>query len=314
MQRPLKIGTRGSPLALYQARLVQSKLAVAHNIGMDDREEAFPICIYKTSGDKLKGRLSEFGGKGLFTKELEDALLSGDIDMAVHSMKDVPTLHQPGLEIGAVLEREDPRDAFISEKYGSIDALPRGALVGTASLRRRAQLSYRRPDIRFSLLRGNVGTRLEKLSAGECDATFLAVAGLNRLGQAEVIRQHVDPEIMLSAPAQGVIGIELRAHDADCYKVIIPLNHIDSQNAIIAERSFLQKLDGSCKTPIAARVDIKGAVVRFRGEVLASDGSQRWHRDTTIVTRDRDDFYAAGFELGAQILSEIGDQVIWQDA
>ena len=190
MQRPLKIGTRGSPLALYQARLVQSLLAERHFIMRPDRD--LPIVTFTTSGDKLKGDLSEFGGKGLFTKELEQALAAGDVDIAVHSMKDVPTQLQIGHKLGAVLEREDPRDAFISPKYASISELPKGARIGTASLRRRAQLAALRPDVEFCLLRGNVGTRLKKLHAGECDATFLAYAGLKRLGQPGVATQIVE--------------------------------------------------------------------------------------------------------------------------
>ena len=313
MQRPLKIGTRGSPLALYQARLVQSLLAKAGGIDPADKEAAFPVEIFKTSGDRLKGALSEFGGKGLFTKELEEALQTGVIDMAVHSMKDVPTTHQDGLGIGAVLEREDPRDAFISVNYSSIEALPQGALVGTASLRRRAQLSYRRPDIRFSLLRGNVGTRLDKLRAGECDATFLAVAGLNRLENTAVITEYVEPEIMLSAPAQGAIGIECRLDDAVTREVLSALNHRQTANAILAERSFLNALDGSCRTPIAARADVSGAITVFRGEVYAANGSERFVRHTEIVARDAQDFIALGREMGAQIKAEIGDRNIWDE-
>ena len=192
MQRPLKIGTRGSPLALFQAKLVQSLLA--DEVKTDHRDRDLPICIYTTSGDKLKGELAEFGGKGLFTKELETGLDEGEIDIAVHSMKDVPTGLQPGHKIGAILKREDPRDAFISPRYGSIAELPEGANVGTASLRRRAQLAAIRPDIKFSLLRGNVGTRLSKLEAGDCDATFLAYAGLKRLGRQGVATQVIEPE------------------------------------------------------------------------------------------------------------------------
>ncbi len=313
MQRPLKIGTRGSPLALYQARLVQGLLASHWNIDEADKDAVFPVCIYKTSGDRLKGKLSDFGGKGLFTKELEEALSSGDIDLAVHSMKDVPTTQQDGLEIGAVLEREDPRDAFISLTANSIDALPHGALVGTASLRRRAQLSHQRPDIRFSLLRGNVGTRLEKLGNGDCDATFLAVAGLVRLENTQVITEYVGSELMLNAPAQGAIGIECRRHDAVTMTAIRPLNHEPTEKSIIAERSFLKKLDGSCRTPIAALVEISGNVTRFRGEVLASDGSEKFSRDTKVIVSSIEDYKALGHEMGAEIKAEIGDRDLWHD-
>ena len=305
MQRPLRIGTRGSPLALFQARLVQSLLAKKHYVYNPDRD--LPVCVYTTSGDKLKGDLSEFGGKGLFTKELETALASGEIDIAVHSMKDVPTQLQEGHKIGAVLEREDARDAFISPKYGSIDELPEGALVGTASLRRRAQLASIRPDIRFSLLRGNVGTRLKKLEAGECDATFLAFAGLKRLGQPGVATQIIDPDQMLNAPAQAAIGIEVMDGNDFASDIIAPLNHMSTLIAITAERAFLRALDGSCRTPIAALAQIENSKLFMKGELLAEDGSRRWMRDGFIHKADLKNAARLGLQMGRSIKAEQTD-------
>lgn len=311
MQRPLKIGTRGSPLALYQARLVQSRLASHFGVDETDIENVFPICIFKTSGDKLIGDLSEFGGKGLFTKELEEALLSGVVDMAVHSMKDVPTIGQDGLTIAAILEREDPRDAFISVKHKSLEDLTEGAVIGTASLRRRAQLSALRPDVTFTLLRGNVGTRLEKLGRGDCDATFLAYAGLKRLGCADVATQIIAPETMLNAPAQGAIGVEIRKDDAQASEVVSNLNHSPTAQAVTAERAFLRALDGSCRTPIAALAKINDAHMILRGQVLSIDGQLKFERTLDVPFSDIESAYETGFGLGQRIKDEIGDRNIW---
>ena len=302
MQRKLIIGTRGSPLALYQANLVQSLLSCESEIK-----------ILKTSGDTIKGDLKEFGGKGLFTKELEDALMGGRIDLAVHSMKDVPTVGQGSLMIGAVLEREDPRDAFISHKVTRLVDLPEGAIVGSASIRRRAQLASMRPDIKFTLLRGNVGTRLAKLINGDCDATFLACAGLKRLGQEEVITEAIDSHIMLSAPAQGAIGIEARKDDVLALKAIAPLNHAETQLAITAERAFLRALDGSCRTPIAALAEMVDGGLNFRGEVIAKDGSVNYARSGRLENPSLEKAYDLGFALGREIRETVGDRIIWDD-
>jgi len=302
MQRKLIIGTRSSPLALYQAHLVQSLLPCASEVQ-----------IFKTTGDKLKGDLREFGGKGLFTKELEDALIDGRVDMAVHSMKDVPTINQDALMIGAILEREDPRDAFISYKVAKLADLPHGAVVGSASIRRRAQLAALRPDIKFTLLRGNVGTRLEKLKAGDCDATFLACAGLKRLEQETVITEAIEANVMLSAPAQGAIGIEIRKSDSEAQKAIASLNHRATELAITAERAFLRALDGSCRTPIAALATLDKKTLSFSGEVLAKDGSLRFSRQSEILCETRDEAYAIGYSLGLDIRTEIGGKIIWDD-
>lgn len=303
MQRPLRIGTRGSPLALYQARLVQSLLAERYFVMRPDRD--LPIVTMTTSGDKLTGKLSEFGGKGLFTKELEQALETGEIDIAVHSMKDVPTQLRSGHKIGAVLEREDPRDAFISPKYASINDLPKGAKVGTASLRRRAQLSSIRPDLEFALLRGNVGTRLKKLGLGECDATFLAYAGLKRLGQPGVATKIINADVMLPAPAQAAIGIELMDENARAAELIKPLNHDATLIAITAERAFLRALDGSCRTPIAALAQLSGKNLTLLGERLSEDGTRRWRRDGFIHRASLENAARLGLKMGRSILEEM---------
>lgn len=313
MQRPLKIGTRGSPLALYQARLVQRLLGEHHGVGEADRDEAFPVCIFVTSGDTLKGHLADFGGKGLFTKELETALISGDIDMAVHSMKDVPTVSQKELKIGAVLKREDPRDAFVSLAHAAMSDLPEGAVVGTASLRRRAQLAAIRPDVKFGLLRGNVGTRLGKLKAGVCEATFLAYAGLKRLEMEDVATQIIPSDLMLNAPAQGAIGVEIRTDAEDAAAAIAGLNHWNTQLAITAERAFLRALDGSCRTPIAALAELDGSVMRLRGQVLSIDGQFNARRESTATIEGLDAAFACGTAMGLDVLEEIGERNIWDE-
>lgn len=313
MQRPLTIGTRGSPLAMYQAQLVQRLLGSKAGLKERDYAEHFPIEIFKTSGDKIKGELSDFGGKGLFTKELEEALLTRKVDMAVHSMKDVPTLSQPGLTISAILPREDPRDAFISRDGILFKDLPQGAVIGTASIRRRAQVAVHRPDIKFVLLRGNVGTRLGKVTDGVCDATFLAVAGLNRLNESALITQPMAPEVMLPAPAQGAIGIEIREDDSVVHDAVAPLSDYASHMAITAERAFLKSLDGSCKTPIAALAELEGTRLRFRGEAVSKDGQLIFSRETTVTADKLEDAYALGLSLGYEIREEAGDRIIWDE-
>lgn len=318
MQRPIRIGTRGSPLALYQARIVQVRLAQILGLTGHAIDVNLPVKIYTTSGDKLKGALSNFGGKGLFTKELEGALLLNEIDVAVHSMKDVPSIHQDGLMIGAALEREDPRDAFISIKYDGFEDLPLGANIGTASLRRRAQLAHIRPDLNFSMLRGSVGTRLEKLRRGDCDATLLAVAGLKRLGQSQIITNFMDTDIMLNAPAQGIIGIELRQDDEKTRTAIQSLNDRETELMMRTERAFLKELDGSCRTPIAARVKTNLDSIEFNGEVLSSDGTLRFNRSISMPARKGhydevviNRAISHAIAVGQSIKQEIGDRNIW---
>ena len=247
----LKIGTRGSQLALAQAEEVRRRLAAAH----DDLkpEGAVEIVVIKTSGDRIQDRaLAEIGGKGLFTKEIEEALLEGAIDLAVHSMKDVPTWLPDGLEITTILPREDPRDALFAGPVKSIAELPQGAVVGTSSLRRQAQVLMTRPDLEVVTLRGNVQTRLRKLAEGQVDATLLAVAGLKRLGQEEMIGAALAPEEMLPAVAQGAIGLETRIGDEAVAARLESLNDPVSERRVAAERACLEVLDGSCRTPFAA--------------------------------------------------------------
>jgi hydroxymethylbilane synthase len=268
---PLKIGTRGSPLALAQAHETRARLMAAHGLP----EAAFQITVIKTTGDRITDRsLSEIGGKGLFTKEIEEALLAGEIDIAVHSMKDMPTVLPTGLTLPCLLPREDVRDAFVSLTHASLAEMPKGAMVGTSSLRRRAQLLNRRPDLKVVEFRGNVQTRLRKLEDGVAEATFLACAGLRRLGQAELIRAAISPGDMLPAVAQGAIGIETRAGDDATHALLAPIHDGPTATRLAAERAFLVALDGSCQTPIGGLAEIAGETLRFRGEIIRPDGSE----------------------------------------
>ena len=266
-----RIGTRGSPLALAQAREVCRRLAHAHSLP----ETEFEIVPITTSGDRIQNRpLSEAGGKGLFTKEIEEALLAGTIDVAVHSAKDMPTVLPDGLVIAAYPPREDVRDAFISPRHAAFEDLPAGAVVGTSSLRRQAQVLRRRPDLRVIGLRGNVETRLRKLEAGDADATLLACAGLNRLGLQHRITAPIPSGIMLPAVAQGAIAIEIRAGDEATARLLAPINHEETALCVTAERAFLAKLDGSCRTPIAGLATLSSGRLHLSGEILTPDGSQ----------------------------------------
>lgn len=266
----LRIGTRGSPLALAQANTLRALLAKA----MATDEAAFEIVVIKTTGDAIQDRpLSDVGGKGLFTKEIEEALLSGRIDVAVHSAKDMPTQSQPGLMLAACLEREDPRDAFISLKARSLADLPQGAKLGTASLRRQAIVKQSRPDLDVSSLRGNVQTRLRKLEEGEVDATLLAIAGLKRLGLAHLATHVMPIEAFLPAVAQGAIGIETRGDDNRTRQIVAQVNHVPTFIAVACERAFLTALDGSCKTPLAGHATLSGDTLHFRGLIARPDGS-----------------------------------------
>jgi hydroxymethylbilane synthase len=271
-QQVIRIGTRGSPLALAQANEVRQRLLAAHG---DLTEAGVELEIMSTRGDRVLDRpLAELGGKGLFTEEIEAALLDGRIDLAVHSMKDMPTELPPGLVIDCVLEREDPRDGFVSDKAESFADLPKGAVVGTASLRRQAQLLNARSDLQVVSFRGNVQTRLKKLAEGQVDATFLAVAGMRRLGLADRLTGVIETGDMLPAVAQGVIGIESREDDGRIAELLDPLNHPETAITLAAERAFLAALDGSCRTPIAGLATLAGDRVAFRGQVLAPDGSR----------------------------------------
>lgn len=293
---PIRIGTRGSPLALAQAHEVRARLMAAHRRSEGD----FEIVIIKTTGDQILDRpLAEAGGKGLFTKEIEEALYGRDIDLAVHSMKDMQTELPVGLAIGAVLEREDVRDAFISLKYGALADMPAGAVVGTSSLRRQAQVKRLRPDLDVVGFRGNVQTRLRKLEDGVAGATFLAVAGLNRLGLSDRITRAMPTEEMLPAVAQAAIGIEIREGDEKTTALVAPLHHSATGMCIAAERAYLARLEGSCRTPIGglARLGADGRIL-FKGEILAPDGRVA---HTTERSGDAGQAAAIG-EAAAQVL------------
>lgn len=300
----IRIGTRGSPLALAQAHEVKARLAAAHGL----EPEALELVIIKTTGDRITDRpLSEAGGKGLFTKEIEEALLAGTIELAVHSMKDMPTVLPAGLTIGAVLEREDPRDAFICLRAPSLLDLPPGATVGTSSLRRQAQVLNRRPDLNVIGFRGNVETRLKKLAEGVADATFLACAGLNRLGLAQHITARMPTEVMLPAVAQGAICIETRSDDAATAGLVAPLNHEATALCVAAERAFLAKLEGSCRTPIAGLAELKNGSLLFRGEVLSPDGTQCF---ATAREGDPQAAMRLGEDAAAELLERAGPDVL----
>ena len=295
MTETLRIGTRGSPLALWQATETKRLLTAAFP-GV-----AVEIRIYKTTGDRIQDRnLSEAGGKGLFTKEIEDALLAHEIDLAVHSMKDVPTYLPEGLGIVAILEREDPRDALIArESAKTLATLPQGCVVGTSSLRRAAQLRAKRPDIRIVEFRGNVDTRLEKLKNGVADATFLALAGLKRLGKASLVSAILEPAEMLPAVAQGAIGIECRLDDTRTRECLAAIDHASTHIAVRAERGLLERLDGSCRTPIGALavLDGKGGM-RLDGLVVRPDG-------TGLLTTFREGSVADAEKMGRDAGEEL---------
>lgn len=295
----LRIGTRGSPLALAQAREVRRILAGLHAI----HEDSIELVIIKTTGDAIVDRpLAEAGGKGLFTKELDAAQLAGDIDIAVHSAKDLPTQLPPGLDVGGYLPREDVRDALIAPRAGSIRDLPKGAKVGTASLRRAAQLKRLRPDIETPLLRGNVETRLRKAQAGEIDATLLALAGLKRLGLADRATRVLEIEDFLPAVGQGAIAIAVRAEDHLTRTRIAGALHHDTGVALAAERAFLHALDGSCRTPIAGHARVRDGQVEFSGMVLRIDGSEAFEASARGAIEDA---ARLGADAGHDILGRL---------
>ena len=267
----LRIGTRGSPLALKRAQLVREALIAAHGFAA----AAIELVAIRTSGDRIQDRpLADAGGKGLFAKEIEQALLEGAIDLAVHSAKDLPTILPDGLVLAATLAREDPRDAFISRKAKSLRELAAGSTLGTASLRRQAMVKRLRPDLRVLTFRGNVETRLRKLDAGEADATLLALAGLNRLGLAAAASTVLGVEEFPPAVGQGAIGIEARAEDARVLELLAAINHAQTITALAAERAFLAELDGSCRTPIAGHAEVADGALSFHGMILKPDGSE----------------------------------------
>ena len=267
----LKIGTRGSALALAQAHETRTRLMAAHVLP----EAAFDIVVISTSGDRIQDRpLSEAGGKGLFTKEIEEALLDGRIDIAVHSSKDMPTALPEGLELSAFLEREDVRDAFIGRAAAKLADLPERAVVGSSSLRRQALIRRLRPDIDVVIFRGNVQTRLRKLDEGQVAGTLLANAGLRRLDLADIITELLPAETFPPAPGQGAICIESRIGDARIEAMLAPINHLPTAQALACERAFLAALDGSCRTPIAGYARIDDGNLSFSGMILTPDGRE----------------------------------------
>lgn len=269
--KPFRIGTRGSPLALAQAHETRRRLMEAHGLP----EEMFEIVALSTQGDRIQDRaLAAIGGKGLFTAELEEQLADGRLDLAVHSSKDMPTLLPQGLYISAFLPREDVRDAFVGKTAPALMDLPSGAVVGSASLRRQALIRHLRPDLNVTIFRGQVDTRLRKLAEGEADATLLAMAGLNRLGKADVATEVLDPERFPPAPAQGAICIESRLGDKRTDDLISAINDPITWTAVSCERGFLAALDGSCRTPIAGLAKVEGQHIAFHGMILTPDGSQ----------------------------------------
>lgn len=306
--KPLKIGTRGSPLALAQAYETRDRLTQAFDLPM----AAFDIVIIKVTGDAIQDRpLKEIGGKGLFTREIEEDLLSGKIDIAVHSMKDMPTQQPAGLILDTYLPREDVRDAFVSPTHSALCDLAQGAVVGTSSLRRRAQLLNRRPDLNVVEFRGNVQTRLKKLADGVAECTFLACAGLNRLQASDVPATPIHPEEMLPAVAQGAIGIERRDDDTSTAAMLEAIHDLGTGQQLAAERAFLETLDGSCETPIAGLAELHGDTLRLRGEVLRPDGSE-------TISGDVEGAIADGTKMGrtmaADLLKQAGPGFFdWRD-
>ena len=301
---PLAIGTRGSPLALAQAHETRDRLAAAFDLP----DEAFQIIVIKTTGDdramiEADRPLKEIGNKGLFTREIEADLLSGKIDIAVHSMKDMPVEQPPGLVLDTYLPREDPRDAFVSPEVSGLAGLAAGAVVGTSSLRRKAQLLNRRPDLQVVEFRGNVQTRLRKLADGVADCTFLAMAGLNRLAAEDVPATPIAIEDMLPAVAQGAIGIERRSDDSRVAAMLEAIHDTPTGQRLAAERAFLATLDGSCETPIAGLAELDGGMLRLRGEVLRPDGSESVSDDVTCAIPDGPE---AGRQMALRLLERAG--------
>lgn len=305
--RPLRIGTRGSPLALAQARELRGRLMVAHNLP----ENCFAIDVISTAGDRIQDRaLSELGGKGLFTQEIEDRLLSGDLDLAVHSSKDMPTVLPDGLELSTFMPREDPSDAFISPKAERLQDLPEGAVVGSASLRRQAMVRRLRPDLQLVNLRGNVETRLQKLSDGVVDATLLATAGLNRLGLSHHITSTLPPDSFVPAVGQGAVCIEVRSNATDVKEFLDPIHHRETALCLLAERAFLRELDGSCRTPIAGHAHISDGAVNFHGMVLSTDGQEAYEVFTSLDSPDEESAFTLGKRTGEDIRDKAGDDFL----
>ncbi len=296
----LRIGSRGSQLALWQANHIRDLLR--------ERGHEVEIEIIKTTGDKITDvALAKVGTKGMFTKEIEEALADGRVDLAVHSLKDLPTEVPPPFEIAAITKRENPRDVFCSKKYSSIEGLPRGARVGTSSLRRQAQLKALRPELEIYPLRGNVDTRLRKLEEGEYDAVILAAAGLNRLGKTELVKQVIPAEVMCPAAGQGALGIEIRAGDETTRQLILFLNDTDARAATTCERALLNKLGGGCQVPIGAFAEVSNGKLHLDALVADPDGSKALRE-----SREGSDPVQLGESVGETLLNRGGDAILEQ--
>ncbi len=298
--KPFRIGTRGSPLALAQAHETRERLMAAHGLP----PEMFEIVVLSTTGDRITDRaLSEIGGKGLFTQEIEEQLLSGELDLAVHSSKDMPTVLPDGLHLSAFLPRADVRDAVIGRSAPTLMALPHGATVGSSSLRRQALIRRLRPDITVITFRGQVDTRLRKLAEGQVDATLLAMAGLERLGKKQIVTEKLDPAHFPPAPAQGAICVECREQDARINTMLAAIDHRPTHEAVACERAFLAALDGSCRTPIAGLAISEGGALRFSGMILTPDGTQVHEVETEGKSADAG---ALGRAAGEKIRAAAG--------
>jgi hydroxymethylbilane synthase len=301
-----RIGTRGSPLALAQARLVRSLLSQTHGVAEDD----IAIEVISTGGDRSQASnasLTEIGGKGLFTKEIDEAMLTGRVDIGVHSSKDVATGLPEGIRLAVFLEREDVRDAFMSVKVQGLDHLAERARFGTSSIRRAAQVLRVRPDLQIVPFRGNVGTRLQKLLDGVADATMLAMAGLNRLGESHRATALLDPEIFIPAPAQGAIGLTIRSDDARMAELVAPLDHVATHRAIAAERAMLAVLDGSCRTPVGALTRLDGTSLTLKGQILSLDGRTAFESAASGSGPE-----ALGRQVGADLIAQAGSEWLAQ--
>ena len=300
----LKIGTRGSLLALWQAEWVKSQLNAIHPACQVD------LVTIKTQGDKITDvPLAMVGGKGLFVKELEEALLAGDIDLAVHSMKDVPSVLPVGLQLAVMMMREDPRDALLSTRFASLIDLPHGALVGSSSLRRQSQLLHLRPDLEVVSLRGNVNTRIDKLVSGLFDAILLAAAGVKRLGLVQHVVEYLDPETMIPANGQGAVGIEIRQDDSATMALLTPLNHHATWQCVTAERAFLAMLEGGCQVPIAGYAQLEGSTLQMVGRVASLDGKEML---TQRMQGDAATPESLGHRLAQDLLSKGAKQILQQ--
>lgn len=305
---PLRIGTRQSLLARTQSGHIQAE--IARRLGAPDRpDEVAPLVFIVTTGDRIQDRrLMDIGGKALFTKEIERALFDGEIDMAVHSLKDVPAEPPEGLVIAALPRREDPRDAFLSERYDSLQALPEGARLGTASLRRQAQALAIRPDLRIETLRGNVDTRLKRLADGDFDAILLAAAGLNRLGLGDRVRSFLDPWAAPTAPGQGALALQCRA-DSPWRDGLAALADRDTELCVAAERGALIALEANCRTAMGAFARRSGEDIELAVEALSSDGTRRWRREGRC-SADPIAAHALGLDLGQWVRDEAGDGLL----